>query len=269
MGKILDTLKINKAWLKSQLPFSTKLAHYPRSVASITKNVISGKGEINYLGHMFEYDNKFSPILLQNYPYEIQHDLLRYLAKPPATVLDIGANIGQFITTVSYYTNNKIVADVFEPNPSVIDQLTQNTKHIKNLRIYNMGVGEQGKTEMFYEPGRSAVGSFIKANAGTKQNLKKVSIDVVSDVAASTKRKNYDLVKIDVEGYEYEVIKQIEGIKMKYLFLEISTVQREKHYSHSELFRLIENKFGKYDILFSSALTKDQQMFNILVEFKK
>ena len=126
-------------------------------------------------------------------------------------------------------------------------------------------LGKPGNTTFFYEKGRTAIGSLVKENAGNRLN--KMQIKVVNDIKKTTGSSAYDLVKIDVEGYEYELIKNLKPLRTKYLFLEVSSTKREKPYDHSELFSLVEKKFGAYNILHLSSLDKSKVIFDILFEF--
>jgi FkbM family methyltransferase len=264
----LNIRKRNKAWLTSDIPNSKKLAYYPNIAYSIGRSRVSGVKKVNYLGRSFVYDNQFTPLTLQYYPDEITNKILKNMDHKPEKVLDIGGNIGQFICTLNYVLGGKIKADVFEPNPSVFEMLKQNTDDIHGINIHNLGVGKTGKVEFYFEPGRSGMGSLIKDNAGNKKQLKKIDVSVTDAVEKVTKKNKYDLLKIDVEGYELEVLKHLNNISTKYLFIEVSGLGRKKHYHHSELFIQIEKRFGEYDIVHSSELSVGSDNYDMLFRFR-
>ncbi len=121
---------------------------------------------------------------------------------------------------------------------------------------------------MYVETGRSGTASFIEENASdNKDLLNTIDIDMINSIPSYTRRKHYDIVKIDVEGYEYNVIKTLKNITMNYLFIEVSS-GRSKNYLHSELFAMIAKKFGAYDIVYSSTVSKYSNTYDILLEFE-
>lgn len=73
---------------------------------------------------------------------------------------------------------------------------------------------------------------------------------MISDVKNVTGRIEYDLVKVDVEGYELEVLKNLKNISMKYLFTEVS-VSRKKTFTHAQFYKVLRDDFGESDILLS------------------
>lgn len=221
---------------------------------------------VTYLGKRFEFDNPATPLNLQSYPYEVGQWILGNMDKKPTTVLDIGANIGQFGCTIaSILPEAKI--DSFEPNPDVFDILKTNAAYYPNLKPHKYGLSPASVEEMYYEPTRSAVGSMFEENAGTLGKLKKVTIATVDDPSKKTKRKKYDLVKIDVEGYEYSVLDCLKNISTKYLYIELSSEARKKDYSHAAMFQKIEKIFGPFDICYASGHGRLDPTLDILLKF--
>jgi hypothetical protein len=90
---------------------------------------------------------------------------------------------------------------------------------------------------------------------------------LVDDIGKLTNNLTYDLVKIDVEGYEYSLLKAIHPFKTKLLFLEVSSLGRYKNFSHSRLFNLIEKKFGKFDIVHLSGGDSHSNNFDVMLRF--
>src|SRR5690606_5298121 len=115
------------------------------------------------------------------------------------------------------------------------------------------------------EEGRSAAGSVFKDNAGNADNLVSTLVQSVNNVVELTQQAIYDLAKIDVEGYEFEVRKCMQGIKTRYLFIEVSS-GRTKAYRHSALYDLVRNLFGDFDIIYQSANHRKQDNFIVLLE---
>lgn len=262
----LNLVKRNLAWWNSQIGTDTKLAYYP-SIAAAYARALTGKRSINYLGRRFEFDNLATPLSLQYYPHEISTKILKNMDIKPKKVLDIGGNIGQFSLTLSTILNHRVKIDVFEPNPDIFSILNANLAGCSNIRSHNLGIGKGGTSNMHYQPGRSSIGSLVKQNAGQKNRLKQVEIKLTDDIARHTKTKLYDLVKIDVEGYEHDLLKTMKPLKTKYLFIEVSGMGRHKEFDHSSLFGTIGEKFGAFNILNSSEANRHTDNFDMLLRF--
>lgn len=256
-----------RLWLSANIPAADKYKFFPAILASYLR-MLTGKKSISYLGTELRFDNVATPFSLQAYPYEIANKILANMPRRPGSVLDVGGNIGQFSITMSALMKGKVSIDILEPNPEAYSMLTDNIRPFRNLKPYNTGVGKAGTHELFFNEGQSATGSLIKSNAGTATaSSKKISIELTDNVALLTGRKVYDLVKVDVEGYEIEALEGLKGIKPKFLYIEVSALGREKNYQHSQLLRDIEDRFGKFDIYYLSEADAESINFEALLGF--
>lgn len=270
LSYILDNLHLvsrNKAWLSSDLPLTMKLFYYPRIVLSYLELLMLRKKSIRYLDTDFNFDNPATPLNLQTYPKEVK-DMLDYLKSSPRHILSIGGNIGQFSITTSYF-KPKVNIDVFEPNPEVFELLRSNTKGKRKIRIYRYALARGKSLPFYFEPGRSGAGSFVAANSSDRADrLKQIKVECTDNIASITGRRSYDLVKIDVEGYELHVLEIIKNIDFRYLFIELSGVARSKDYLHSEIMQLMKKEWGDFDILSVTESLMPQIALDMLVDFK-
>jgi FkbM family methyltransferase len=260
----------NREWLSSDIKWKYKWGYYPALVGSYCR-ILSKKRRIKYLGRRFAFDNVATPFNLQNYPFEISRKILANMDAHPKSVLDIGGNLGQFSVTMKHLLGRAAQIDIFEPNGKIFLLLEQNVAGLEHVRAYNYGLGEavagHETATMYYEPGRSATGSLIRGNASDQtETVSGVEVVLVSSVAPVTGKNTYDLVKIDVEGYELHVLRALAQIQMKYLFLEVS-LDRVRDYAHSELYSTMERAFGPFDIVYSSAVSKNAITYDILLRF--
>lgn len=266
LGHYLHNLKLierNREWWQAEHVAPKEKAQY---YASIVRSYAKRDKMVRYLGNDLYFDNPATPLNLQNYPFEITHKVLRNMSITPRTVLDIGANLGQFSVTTRYVLGGEVTIDAFEPNPYVFEFLRKNTAGMDGLNIFNYGVGaEEGENEIHFDPSRTGIGSIIKQNAGNPTQT--ATIKVTRDPARLTGSDSYDLVKVDVEGYEFHALEGLAGIKAKYLFLEVSGLGRVKDYKHSELFDRIRRQWGEFDLCFIGGYAKSGDTFDVLAEF--
>ena len=263
----LQLVQRNTIWWDTPLPASMKLAYYWHMVNALLRSVSTRKMHINYLGNRMHYDNFVTPLSLQAYPHEITHSIISNVSGHKIkNVLDIGGNIGQFSLTLSHVLKDAAKIDILEPNSEIFELLTKNTHGKKNIRTFNYGVGKKGTQHIFYTPGKSATGSVFKSNTTNHTKAKKTKIKMVNDIAELTGRSKYDLVKIDVEGYEYQLLEAIKPFAAKLMFIEVS-LGRYKDFNHSKLFKLIEKKFGKFDIVHLSGGDSTSNNFDVMLKF--
>lgn len=138
-----------------------------------------------------------------------------------STILDIGANIG--VHTI-FFSNIAVKGLVFsiEPQKSVFAILLENTKKLKNVITLNIAVSNSLGLANFYVAKDDAYSSLKNTK---RKNLRRV--DKVVTVPLDTLMNAFgkiDLVKIDVEGFETEVVKSMSLIIEEYrptFFIEI------------------------------------------------
>jgi FkbM family methyltransferase len=170
--------------------------------------------ELRYKGHTFTLylspSNGFIDKHIFLYgiyePYMLDV-FLKYL-NPGMTFVDIGANIGQHSLFASSVVGETGSVHSFEPVPSLYRQI-HDSVHVNGwedrVHVHPYALGEEEKQEQFFVSA-NAGGSSLVNDDETKEIL---TVEVKrGDVALSSIEK-IDMIKIDVEGYEYEVLKGI------------------------------------------------------------
>jgi FkbM family methyltransferase len=265
MAKNLKLIERNREWLNSPLPIQAKLAYYPSLLAGYLRLFTLHRRVVKYLKRPFLYDNPATPLNLQNYPYELGIKILGNMSVRPRSVLDVGANIGQFACTLAYFVPDCEI-DCLEPNPTIL--VTLRTNLPAHARIYGWALGaKRGAETMYFEPNRSCVGSFLKNNAGTPGRLEEVSVHITDDASQITGRAVYDLVKIDVEGFELDAVKALKNIKTKYLYIEVSGGGRDKPYTDAQLYEQISKILGDFNVVYSNGISSLNATYELLLEF--
>ena len=251
-----------------RLTLVTRISIILNTFAALTINLFRKKKIIRYFGQSFIYEYWSDPLTFLAYPPEISSAILNQVDQDSINnVLDIGGNVGQFSVTFVNMGKPKQI-DIFEPNGKIFEILENNTKPYKSIKLYNYGVGNLGERKFYFKAGKSATGSILKENAFTEiEELDEINIRLINDVSKITGRKTYDLVKVDVEGFESEVIKNLKGVKTKYLLIEVSS-NREKNYSTSELYTQIMKTFGNFEIIYQDPTDRETNSYNVLLEFK-
>jgi FkbM family methyltransferase len=129
---------------------------------------------------------------------------LTRLANKPATVLDVGGNIGLFALWAGVNFPQATI-HVYEPNPALLGSLASNARQV-GATVFAEGVSGQDGYGAFIENGDSIVGQCKVAHAG--------AISLVSlQTAIERLGGSVDLLKLDCEGAEWEMFDDLEPFK--------------------------------------------------------
>lgn len=255
LRKVAYSIGLDWSWLNQErISLSQKLRYIPEKYFAL----VSGRARIHYLSvKSFAYDNRNTPVTLQSYPEEIGR-LASWLGPEPL-VLDVGANVGQFAVTFATLIPGAKVFSI-EPNPEAFQLLKHNTAEFPGIQLHNVAVGPSGRMPLYYVPGASAVGGLwrenaIRSAAGTR--TVKVDVDVLTlDAKALRERglpRSFDLVKIDVEGFEGEALAAMPDVRAQFVFVEFS-LNRPHSYTFPELLRSIERITGPAELVYCSTI---------------
>lgn len=149
------------------------------------------------------------------------------LLQPHFTILDIGANIG--MTALDFAKRAKMGKVVcFEPSPSNFERLKENLSlnDFKNIITSNTGIGTV--------PGQFKLYNVVDSNPGMKRILtdadaenfesETIVVDTLESQLEKLNIQQVDAIKIDVEGFEMEVLKSASSILKNFkpvLFIEL------------------------------------------------
>lgn len=121
-------------------------------------------------------------------------------------VFDVGANQGMWTEHVlTLYPNVEI--HCFEPSPTTFS-LLESQSFPDSVKLNNIGLGSKRETAELYVFSRSSeLSSLYPQSDHEIQGKETVQIDTLSFYCTSNLISHIDYLKIDVEGYELEVLK--------------------------------------------------------------
>ena len=268
--KALLNLRNDAEFLRDDtLPLQERI----RFIADKYVSMTLGRRRVTYLTKPFVYDNRWMPALLQNYPREIE-ELGRFVPFDRIrTVFDIGANVGQFGRTL-LWRHPHLELHSFEPNPGVFELLRENAAGYPNWWTYDCGLGStRGAIDFYFVEGKSAQGSVYAGNASLhllKSHTKslKVQVEVLDEpfIAAHHLPQQVGLLKVDVEGYEKEVLQGAKGIRWEYLYIECS-LARDGALPLETLVELVTRQWGTAPrVLYRSESKPTDVVFNVILQ---
>ncbi len=150
-------------------------------------------------------------------------DLERMFAdRPPEHILDVGANVGQ---TARLLTGRFPRAQVysFEPVPATFAELEANTAGLPRVTAVNQGMGSEAGRATINLYATSLHSSMLTAG---RPSTASVEVDVSTVDAFCTGRSisRVDLLKVDVEGFEAQVLRGAGTVlregRVRFVYLE-------------------------------------------------
>lgn len=127
-------------------------------------------------------------------------------------ILDIGCNVGEWIRS-NYKPETRFVG--IDANPEVCEKAKENLSDLDNVTILNLLVGEKSGYEDFYISELPEVSTASKKWIDTSRHEVEWGSPVkISTITLETLVNVYgmpEFTKIDVEGYEFQVIKGIKS----------------------------------------------------------
>jgi FkbM family methyltransferase len=123
------------------------------------------------------------------------------------TVLDVGANIGiSTLYLAQLFPRARVLA--FEPVPDNFALLERNTAHLERVQRLPVALGEHdGTLEMFFSDNAVNFGGFSRFEAGSDTSRRAtLPLRHAGRQLAELGVAAADIIKIDVEGSEWEVL---------------------------------------------------------------
>ena len=241
------------------------LADRVRLWAARYRAIAGGASELPYLGRTLHYDSRLMPALMPAYLTEIRR-LDRTVGLSAATVIDIGANIGQFAATISWRFPQARVWS-FEPNHEIYPLLARNAAQATNWRTAPWGIAASDEELSLYSVrGKSSQGSLYPSNAtvgllGVEASEHRVSVRRLTPelMAQLEIPERVDLLKIDVEGAEDTALAGSACVHWRYLMIELSP-DRDGGLSLAGAMAFIERTWGRRpDVVWTGGTTIDGQ----------
>jgi FkbM family methyltransferase len=154
----------------------------------------------------------------------------------PITCLDIGANVGQTIDEVlGLYPSAEIWS--FEPTPELVKGLMERYGSNPQVHIIGSALGDTDGTIPFHVSGFPAANSVLRPDVNMYEafeiplvevfkKIERISVPVVrlDSWYMSALNKPVDIMKIDTQGFEYQVLQGSSGIlcdKVRSVVLEV------------------------------------------------
>tara|TARA_B100001094_G_C18137019_1_gene775697 strand:- start:374 stop:1024 length:651 start_codon:yes stop_codon:yes gene_type:complete len=189
----------------------------------------------------------------------LENDLKRMGMGEPSVVFDVGAHLGQ--TTLHFFKSFPTASiHSFEPAEENFKKLKLNIKGKNRIQINRLALGSS-QDFVIMETGQSDQTHQVCRNPENKPgngDMAMVRMDTIDSYMQHEGIKKIDLLKIDVEGYELEVL---EGAKYALKTQTVNAILAEcdfdpedtQHTYFNDLWNYLRSRnfsfFGLYDVI--------------------
>ncbi|MCP4179489.1 MAG: FkbM family methyltransferase [bacterium] len=140
--------------------------------------------------------------------------LIKRILSNGGTYIDVGANRGlHTLFAANVLKKNKGKVFTFEPNPDIYKIINTHLliNNVKNCKTFNMGLSDKKEILSLKIPSNTGNASFI-SQIDSEKNVIDVNVNTMDSALKDVNLSNPVLIKIDTEGFEYNVLKGMEKI---------------------------------------------------------
>ncbi len=172
---------------------------------------------------------------------------VKRIITPGMRILEVGANVGYYALLETKLAGPSGRLYAIEPSPYNFETLKKNIAYneIRNAYLHQAAFGEKNSKTIFYVYDKSNLSSFIKRD-DMGMECTEVEVDVIT-LDDFLSNKEVDFIRMDVEGYEKEILKGsekalAEGRRPKYFFIEVhSELLHKKGSSAREIVEFLQS----------------------------
>jgi FkbM family methyltransferase len=189
-----DSRKIFKNWyIYPKVYYNLTREHFPvfETFSGLKIKIRKNSTDLMALTHVWligEYKRK---------NFEINND---------DVIIDVGGHIGLFTLYASQFCKKGIIYS-FEPVKANFEMLSENIKsnNLNNVKYFNTAVSNSNSTTKLYI-NDDAAGHSMFSKSSQSITVNSISLQQIFD---DNKIKNCNFLKLDCEGSEYEIIKNL------------------------------------------------------------
>lgn len=154
-------------------------------------------------------------------------------------VFDVGANDGRTILRIQHLLGSPRIY-AFEPVSSAYQAMIERTKHLSNVRHFQLALGEAPGRQEIYVNQMASMSSFLPQWDGEEKQLGRETVEIrtIDQVMAEQEVDFIHFLKIDTEGFEMEVLKgaqeALSNSRIAVLQVEVGFDQMGRGYTSLE-----------------------------------
>lgn len=154
-----------------------------------------------------------------------EEKILKCLGPTLSTVIDVGANKGEWTKLLKRYTKNNTICHLIEPGTKAFEYLTNSFSHVDSVRLHNIAFADANGILNFYEETNAGEqSSFVISDYHKDFTTIPVTIKTLNVFCTENDIQHIGFLKIDCEGYDYKVLlgskELLELQKIEYIQFE-------------------------------------------------
>ena len=185
--------------------------------------------------------------------YEESIFLIHYLTNKDLFI-DVGSNHGHYTMISSGICNSRSIA--IEPVKETYCRLKMNIElnKLRNVKLYNIGISD-AEGELFISNNMGSMNRVV--NKIPDDNCELIQVTTLDKLLAS--EQNISLIKIDVEGYEKQVLsgskETLKNPNLNVIIIELNDSNQKYDYNENETILILkENGFSPYKYIYPENL---------------
>jgi len=166
------------------------------------------------------------------------------ICKPDDVFIDVGANVGNWTLAAARAVGKGGRVLAFEPVPRVAETLRKTVKanRLQQVKVFEMALAEASGTRPFSVESPNTGGSRLGAMSDDPSRFFEhihVTTGKLDEVAHTEHLSRVDVIKIDVEGFEYAVLQGTQAVLNRFKPALILETGHENAQSRAGIERLL------------------------------
>ncbi|AEE26590.1 FkbM family methyltransferase [Francisella hispaniensis] len=215
---------------------------------------IRGLGIYNYENMNVSGENSFIQKIIKK----------NAIGKKKFVVFDIGANKGEYTKFLAENISNSSIF-AFEPHPLTFKVLSKKCSCLNDIILFNCALAAEKSILKLYDykskdgSSHASLSSKVFTDVhGSKTISHQVDVTTVDLICEENNIKRIDLLKIDVEGYELDVLRgskrMIQSDLVKFIQFEFTQLNTSTRVFFKDFWEILSEKYRIYRLLPNSLL---------------
>ena len=157
--------------------------------------------------------------------------ILEFFGEKVGNLLDVGANDGLTYSNSRALIEKGWYADLVEPSPKAFKKLEELYGNDVNVELWNYAITQKGDDQYLYESEDTVLSTLKERELlrWPKSKFKKVLVPTLDwKEFVFNAGRYWDFITIDAEGYDLEILRQIDLSKTQLLCIEWNSIEETK-----------------------------------------
>ncbi len=188
------------------------------------------------------------------------------MKRPLPIVFDIGANRGDYAAAIlASFGCENIRLFCFEPSKTAFGLLNKELSACQNVKLYNFGFGDRPETVNLYScsqgAGSASIVNMLCNQMDNNNIVEEIELTTLDEFCSANNIQKIDFMKIDVEGYELNILcggsKLINDALVDFIQFEFGYPSIASRVFFKDIFSYLSGNYSVYRSLFDGLIEID------------